>query len=130
MFSSVSRKAPLLFISYINDILTNIESDGYLFADETKIFRIISTLNDSLPLQKDIHSLENWTKLWLLGFNQDKFHILTLGKVVNITHRYKVADYEIEHVFDEKDLGVIFDSICHLRNTFLRRIMRQTAPPD
>ena len=103
---------PLLFIIYINDILTNIESDGYLFADDTKIFRNISTLNDSFSLQKDIHSLENWDKLWLLGFNQDKCHILTLGKFVNITHthRCKVADYEIEHVFDEKDLGVIFDS--------------------
>ena len=48
----------------------------------------------------------------LMGFNRDKYHILTLGKIVNITHthRYKVADYEIEHVFDEKDLCVIFDS--------------------
>ena len=63
-------------------------------------------------LQKDIHSLEKWTKLWLLGFNQDKCHIFTLGKFVNITstHRYKVENYEIEHVFGEKDLCVIFDS--------------------
>ena len=87
---------PLLFIIYINDILTNIESDGYLFADDTniesdgylfaddtKIFRKISTLNDSLAPQKDIHSLE--TKFWLLGFNRHKCHILTLGKFVN-TH--------------------------------------------
>ena len=72
----------------------------------------ISTLNDSITLQKDIHSLESWTKRWLLGFNLDKCHILTLGKFVNITHthRYTVAGYEIEHVFEEKDLGVIFDS--------------------
>ena len=58
---------PLLFIIYINDILTNVECDGYLFADDTKIFREISTLNDSITLQKDIHSLESWTKRWLLG---------------------------------------------------------------
>ena len=103
---------PLLFIIYINGILTNIESDVYLFADDTKIFRKISTLNDSLALQKDIHSLENWTKLWPLDFNQEKCHILTLGKFVNITHkhRYKVVDFESQHVFDEKVLGVIFDS--------------------
>ena len=101
----------LLFIIYINDILTNVECDGYLFADDTKIFREISTLNDSITLQKDIHSLESWTKRWLLGFNRDKCHILTLGKFVNITHthRYTVAGYEIEHVFEEKDLGVIFN---------------------
>ena len=38
----------LLFIIYINDILTIIGSVGYLFADDTKIFRKISTLNDYL----------------------------------------------------------------------------------
>ena len=28
---------PLLFVLYINDILDKIRSDGYLFADDTKI---------------------------------------------------------------------------------------------
>ena len=72
---------PLFFIIYINDILTNIGSDGYLFSDDTKIFRKFSTLNDSLALQKDIHSLENWTKVWLLGFNQGKCPFLTLWEI-------------------------------------------------
>ena len=34
---------------------------------------------------------------------------LNAWEIRKYTHRYIVADYEIEHVFDEKDLGVIFD---------------------
>ena len=35
-----------------------------------------------------------------------------MGKFTNIkyTHRYNIYGHELEHVFEEKDLGVIFDS--------------------
>ena len=37
--------------------------------------------------------------------------ILTLRLVpYMVTHRYKICGYEIEHVFEEKDLSVVFDS--------------------
>ena len=103
---------PLLFVVYINDILDNINSDGLLFADDTKIFRAITCKEDSLGLQGDINKLEQWSDLWLLKFHPDKCHLLTLGKFENIKycHRYKVGGKEIEHVFDEKDLGVVVDS--------------------
>ena len=103
---------PLLFVVYINDILDNINSDGLLFADDTKIFRAITCKEDSLELQGDINKLEQWSDLWLLKFHPDKCHLLTLGKFENIKycHRYKVGGKEIEHVFEEKDLGVVVDS--------------------
>ena len=103
---------PLLFVIYINDILDNINSDGLLFADDTKIFRSITCKEDSQTLQDDIDELEKWSDLWLLKFHPDKCHLLTLGKFENIVycHRYKVGGKEIEHVFDEKDLGVVMDS--------------------
>ena len=46
------------------------------------------------------------------SFPSDKCHILTLEKFENIryTKRYKICDKEIEHVFNEKDLGVKIDS--------------------
>ena len=103
---------PVLFVIYINDILDNIKSDGLLFADDTKIFRKITSKEDALVLQSDIRSLEEWSNLWQLEFNLDKCHVLTLGKFDHImyTHHYKVGGGEIEHVFEEKDLGVIIDS--------------------
>ena len=102
---------PLLFVIYINDLLDSISSDGLMFADDTKIFRIITSKEDALDLQADIDSLEEWSNKWLLRFHPDKCHILSIGKFENIKHteRYKICGKEIEHVFEEKDLGIVFD---------------------
>ena len=101
----------LLFVVYINDILDDIQSDGVLYADDTKIFRQISSQKDALILQSDINKLINWSNKWLLSFNLEKCHVLTLGKFEDImyAHRYSVCEHEIEHVDQEKDLGVILE---------------------
>ncbi len=93
-------------------MLDGIATDGLLFADDTKIFRQIKSREDAVELQSDLQKLEDWTKDWLLRFNADKCHVLTLGKLENIqyTHRYKIGGEELEHVFEEKDLGVYVDS--------------------
>ena len=48
----------------------------------------------------------------MLKFNPDKCHVLSLGKIENTqyTHRYRICQQEMEHVFEEKDLGATFDS--------------------
>ena len=103
---------PILFVVYINDLLDNITSDGFMFADDTKIFRRITTRDDALKLQEDIGKLEDWSNVWQLHFNHEKCHVLTMGKFENIqhAHRYVVYNNEIDHVFEEKDLGVTIDS--------------------
>ena len=102
---------PLLFVIYINDMLDSVSSGGLLFADDTKLFHEICSELDAMELQEDINKLEAWTKTWLLRFNADKCHVLTLGKFENIlhTHRYKIGEVEIEHVSDKKNLGVLID---------------------
>ena len=103
---------PLLFVIYINDMLDSITSDGLLFADDTKVFRQITSKDDAMELQADLNRLKAWTEIWLLRFNADKCHVLTLGKLENIlhTHRYNIDGKELEHVFEEKDLGVYVDA--------------------
>ena len=71
---------PTLFVIYINDLLDNLKSDGLLFADDAKVFSQVASEAEALLLQSDIDTLENWSKLWLLNFNTDKCHVLTLGK--------------------------------------------------
>ena len=45
----------LVFLTYVNDIPSSIhKSSVYLFADDTKISKVIRHLNDSLDLQSDI----------------------------------------------------------------------------
>ena len=103
---------PVLFVIYINDLLDNVKSGGLLFADDTKIYRHISSREDAVELQADIDRLEEWANKWQLHFHPDKCHVLTMGKFENIrhAHRYMILNNEIEHVFDEKDLGVTVDS--------------------
>ena len=103
---------PVIFVVYVNDLLDNISSSGVMFADDTKIFRQIVSHKDTMELQSDITKLETWSNTWQLGFNVDKCHVLTLGKLENIrhVHRYQICGKELEHVADEKDLGIIIDS--------------------
>ena len=72
---------------------------------------MVKSVEDSLLLQKDINSLESWSTTWLLKFNIDKCHVLSMGKIDNImhTHRYQLYKEELDHVFEEKDLGVVID---------------------
>ena len=51
---------PLLFVVYINDILDDIKSSGPMFADDTKIFRTITSKEDAESLQQDLKVLELW----------------------------------------------------------------------
>ena len=103
---------PLLLVIYINDLLDDIKSDGLLFADDTKLYRKIDSREGAVILQSDIRLLESWSQKWLLNFHPDKCHVLTLGRFENImyTQLYKICGHEMEHVFEEKDLGVIVDS--------------------
>ena len=120
---------PLLFVLYINDLPGNINSETFLFADDTKTFREIISREDSIALQRDIDSLELWTKKWLLDFNIDKCHVLTLGKFENIqhTHRYTICHNELEHVFVEKDLDVTFDSDLKFEDHISAKVNKANA---
>ena len=74
---------------------------------DTKIYH--SQKVAGIVLETDIDSLESRT--WLLRFNPKKCHVLSLGKLENTcyTMRYKIYESELEHVFEEKDLGVTVD---------------------
>ena len=48
---------PLLFLIYVNDFPRSISSQVFLFADDTKLIRSISTLADHVQLQTDLDNL-------------------------------------------------------------------------
>ena len=115
---------PVLFVVYINDLLDDISSDGVMFADDTNVYRQIASLEDALHLQDDLVKLENWSERWLLQFNANKCHVLTLGKFEDIkhAHQYSLCNNELEHVSSEKDLGVTIDEELKFEEHIARKI--------
>ena len=100
---------PLLFILYVNDIPDQVHSTSQIFADDLKIYRTITNLNDSLMLQSDLNILTNWFKDWLLKFNISKCMFMHFGP--NSGHRYSLGDSKHLSSIDEiKDLGIWIDT--------------------
>ena len=71
MLSSVPQGTligPLLFSLYINDILTDTDSEIRLFADDCVCYREIKDTEDTLKLQKNIDQLGCWARKWGMRF--------------------------------------------------------------
>jgi hypothetical protein len=60
---------PIMFVLYINDLPSSVDSEAYLFADDTKIFRIINNFPEIL--QDDFKQLET-SENWPLKFHPEK----------------------------------------------------------
>ena len=65
---------PLLFVLFINDLHSSVSpgTNIALYADDTKIWRIISTEEDSNILNNDIAALEHWAFLNVMIFHPKK----------------------------------------------------------
>ena len=120
---------PLLFVIYINDLPDTLSSNTLLFADDTKVFRRITSKEDALALQADLAALQRWSEKWLLRFHPDKCHVLTLGKLEDIKHtfRYNISQQELEHVFEEKDLGILIDSNLRFEEHISSKVNKANA---
>ena len=70
---------PILFIIFINDLPDCAKNLLKIFADDTKIFKVIETMQDKNELQEDLTNLAKWAKKWQLPFNEVK-SVFTLWK--------------------------------------------------
>ena len=76
--SGVPVLGPILFLIYINDIITNIQSEIRLFADDIFLYKTIKTSDDHQILQNDLNLLTKWSTDWLMDFNISKCKILQI----------------------------------------------------
>ena len=67
---------PVLFICYINNMPSSVQSSIYLFADDAKLYRNIPSDDDP---QHDLQQLEKWSEEWQLHFNPSKCKVMHLG---------------------------------------------------
>ena len=106
-----SAFGPLLFVIYINDP-EKLCSLSLMLADDTKVFREICSENDLECLQRDLAFLGRCSDIWLLQFYPEMCKIVTVGKLENIQRAYPyiLMEVQLEHVFEEKYLGIIIDT--------------------
>ena len=128
IFFSTSAEQNTTWTVIINDRPDNLRSDSFLFEDDTKILRHITSAQNGVILQCDLKSLEKWSKTLILQFNVDKCHIQTLGKIENIVHnhRYQRYDEELEHVLEETDLRVTIDQELKFEDNISRKASKST----
>ncbi len=103
---------PLLFLIYINDLPACVSSSTTrLFADDSLIYKRISTPDDSLSLQKDLDALQEWEAKWLMRFNASKCQVLQVtNKRKIIPASYTIHGQILEVVDSAKYLGINIDS--------------------
>ena len=101
---------PILFLLCINDLPDDITSKIKLFADDTKVYRVLKDTGSN-ELQLDLDKMSNWTNTWQLRFNPDKC------EVMKITHRsdfstpeYCLSGKKFNVVNQFKDLGIIMSN--------------------
>ena len=63
---------PLLFLIFINDLEDNTSGNVLKFADDTKIFRQVRDVQDSISMQADLDQLVEWADKWQMQFNVSK----------------------------------------------------------
>jgi hypothetical protein len=104
---------PLLFLLYVADMPNELSNFISMFADDTKLFKVIMDTADPINLQEDLDRLQQWSKTMCLRFNTSKCHVLHLGHQ-NPAHEYSMTDndnvhHQLDRSTEERDLGVIVD---------------------
>ena len=115
---------PLLFLTFINDLPQNLQSEVRLFADDCVLYRQINNQSDHYQLQADLDLLTEWQHTWQLHFNTKKCFVMRITHARNPkVFNYTLGDHPLEVTNCHPYLGV------DLSNNFLWRnhINRITA---
>lgn len=114
-----SHLGPLFFIIYINDLIGELSSPCLLYADDLKIYRVISEPSDCCKLQSDINTVSEWCQQNFMLLNAKKCFVITLtNKRYKHTYEYRLNEQSLDRKTVAKDLGVLFDSKLTFREHY------------
>ena len=99
---------PLLFVIYVNDLPEAVQSNIQMFADDTKIYRPLSSPSDAEQLQADLNAAIDWSSKWQLHFNAEKCRVMHIGRAGG-SQTYSMGDSKLEQTTVERDLGIQVD---------------------
>ena len=139
---------PLLFLVYIDDIPQCIKHDSKvaIFADDSKLFKIIEKPSDKFSFQQDLTQLSIWSDTWEMCLSIPKCKDLNVSRKKTPTKReYHLNRSPLATVSEIKDLGItvtktlqwsqhiklISSKANRTRLGFIRRVVKvkNTFPP-
>ena len=107
---------PLLFLILMSDINKGVSNTKIIsFADDTRVYNNIKTVDDCNVLQSDLESVYNWADVNNMLFNASKFDYLSFAcKNNSLSSNVDVnPDLNIINQHDNiKDLGILMSSDC------------------
>ena len=97
---------PLLFLIYINDLpelcaAEDPSSETYLYADDSKIYKVIHNNSDEKKLQSVMNLVKNWSDEWLLRLNIDKCKSVSYSLKHTIDTQYHIMDRNQSHPLEK-----------------------------
>ena len=102
---------PILFLAFINDMPESVKSMSRLFADDSIIYREVTSPDSCQQLQDDLKALEDWERKWGMSFNPSKCHIIHISRKKNpIKTTYRLKGKNLEAVDSATYLGVEISS--------------------
>lgn len=107
-----SHLGPLLFNIFINDVTNCFQNSKLLlYADDTKIFSIINSIQDCELLQQDLNRLCHYCDINQLYLNVDKCCTITFSRKKRpIKFDYNLYNIGLKRVQEVRDLGLQLDS--------------------
>jgi len=91
---------------YINDIDELVNSNILKFADDTKIYSGVNSVQNILGVQTDFNSLILWSKKWQMLFNIHKCKVMHL-RCNNCQADYYMDTMQLQKVDEERGRGTI-----------------------
>ena len=112
---------PLIFISFINDIVDCFEQDGTshtlgsIFADDLKLYCDYNLLHENSSLVITLNNIESWSSKRQLRINPDKSSVMQVGKALHDRHQYAICGKIIEPSNIVRDLGILYNpKLCFM----------------
>ncbi len=106
----------VLFINDLSDCVKN-GSEIYLYADDTKIFKVINDADDCRRLQDDLKQVHKWTEDWQQYFHPEKCKQMIIGKA-NVEDQEYTMSNTLTKTHKEKDIRVVTDDKLNFSDHF------------
>jgi len=103
---------PLLFLVFINDVAEGLQSDAFLFADDTSLFLPIphnsSYIEAATVINRDLAAIDQWAKRWKVSVHPQKTELMVFTNKSSALPmpQLMLGDQALRRVSSHTHLGV------------------------